>query len=166
MKGNLQQALDNTEQTYAQLVVIANEITNEHTREINADIRDAVDNINNLTNDSIRQLIINLALKSYSFSEIKEKSVLKAECAEALRKEAYAVEYNKAEGAVALRDNLATINISDEILTEAIYNLVCSLFKTKLDEIHRVIDALKTVLMSRMAEAKLSSGITSSLVGE
>ena len=165
MKGNLQKALDTTEQTYAQLVVIANEITNEYTRDINADIREAADNVNNLTNDTIRQLIIKLALKSYNFSEIKEKSVLKAECAEALRKEAYAVEYNKAEGAVAARDNSAIINTSDEILTEAIYNLVSSLFKVKLDELHRVIDALKTVLMSRMAEAKLS-GVTATDLGD
>ena len=165
MKGNLQKALENTEQTYAQLVVIANDITNGYIKDIDVDIKDAANNINNLTNDSIRQLIIKLALKSYSFSEVKEKSVLKAECAEALRKEAYAIEYNKADGAVAARDNLATINTGDEILTEAIYNLVCSLFKTKLDEIHRVIDALKTVLMSRMTEAKLA-GITSTELGE
>ena len=165
MKGNLQKALENTEQTYAQLVVIANDITNGYIKDIDVDIKDAANNINNLTNDSIRQLIIKLALKSYSFSEVKEKSVLKAECAEALRKEAYAIEYNKADGAVAARDNLATINTGDEILTEAIYNLVCSLFKTKLDEIHRVIDALKTVLMSRMTEAKLA-GITSTELGD
>ena len=159
MKGNLQLALDNTETVYAQLVVIANEIVNEHTRELNAIIQNAVDNVNNLTNDAIRQLIITLSLKSFSFSEIKEKSALKFECAETLRKEAYAVEYNKAEGAVAARENAATINISDEVLTEAIYSLVSSLLKTKLDEIHRVVDSLKTVLMSRMAEAKLSAGL-------
>lgn len=165
MKGNLQKALDNTEQTYANLVSIANDIINGHIKDIDADIKNATNNVNNLTNDSIRQLIITLALKSYSFSEIKEKSALKAECAEALRKEAYAVEYNKAEGAVAARDNAAVINTSDEILTEAVYNLVSSLFKTKLQEIHSIIDALKTVLMSRMAEAKLS-GITATELGE
>ena len=165
MKGNLQKALDNTEQTYVNLVSIANDIINGHIKDIDADIKNATNNINNLTNDSIRQLIITLALKSYNFSEVKEKAVLKAECAEALRKEAYAIEYNKADGAVAARDNAAIINTSDEILTDAIYGLVSSLFKTKLDEIHRVIDALKTVLMSRMAEAKLS-GITATELGE
>lgn len=160
MRGNLQQALDNTETTYAQLVVIANDIVGEHTRDVDTLIKDAVDNINNLTNDAIRRLVIELSLKSFSFSEIKEKSSLKFECAESLRKEAYAIEYNKADGAVAARENAATINISDEILTEAVYGLVSSLLKTKLDELHRVVDSLKTVLMSRMAEAKLSAGVS------
>ena len=31
------------------------------------------------------------------------------------------------------------------------------LFKTSLDEIHRTVDVLKTVLMSRLSEAKLVS---------
>lgn len=160
MKGNLQQALDNTETTYTQLVVIANDIVGSHTGDINNIISQATNNINNLTNDAIRHLVLELSLKAFSFSEIKEKAALKFECAESLRKEAYAVEYNKAEGAVAARENTATINISDEILTEAIYGLVSSLLKTKLDELHRVVDSLKTVLMSRMAEAKLSAGVS------
>lgn len=157
MKGNLQKALDNTETAYAQLVVIANEIVNEHIQELNVIIQNAADNINNLSNDSLRQLIITLSLKSFSFSEVKEKSALKLEIAETLRKEAYALEYNKAEGAVAARENVAIINSSDEVLTEAIYSLVANMLKTKLDEVHRVVSALTTVLMSRMSEAKLSS---------
>ena len=156
MKGNLEQALTNTEMTYSQLVNIANDIVGEYTKDIDNVVKDAYENINNLNNDNLRHVIITLSLKSYMFADIKEKSALKVECAEALRKEAYAIEYNKAEGAVAARENTATINISDEILTESVYNLVASLFKTKMDEVHRVVDSLKTVLMSRMAEAKLA----------
>lgn len=156
MKGNLQQALDNTEKTYSQLVLIANDIVGGFTKDVDKLIKETYENINGLSNENLRHLIITLSLKSYSFADIKEKSALKVECAEALRKEAYAIEYNKADGAVAARDNAATINISDEVMTEAVYNLVASLFKTKLDEIHRVVDSLKTVLMSRMAEAKLA----------
>lgn len=156
MKGNLEQALANTEMTYSQLVNIANDIVGEYTKDIDKVVKEAYENINNLNNDSLRHVIITLSLKSYMFADIKEKSALKVECAEALRKEAYAIEYNKADGAVAARENTATINISDEILTESVYNLVASLFKTKMDEVHRVVDSLKTVLMSRMAEAKLA----------
>lgn len=160
MKGNLNQALEDVEATYSQLVVIANDIVSEHTRGVDSMISSAADNVNNMSNDAIRQLIMGLSLKAFSFSEIKEKSALKLECAEALRKEAYAIEYNKAEGAVAARDNTATINIGDEIMTEAVYSLVANLLKTKLDEIHRVVSALTTVLMSRMSEAKLSSAMS------
>ena len=156
MRGNLQEALDRTEAVYSELVDIANEIVGHYTEELDSIIKNATENINSLNNDTIRQLMITLALKSYSFSEVKEKAGLKAVCAEALRKEAYAIEYNRAEGAVAARDNAATIQTSDEVMTEAIYDLVAGLLKAKQDEIHRCVDALKTVLMSRMAEAKLS----------
>ena len=71
--------------------------------------------------------------------------------------EAYAREFNAGDGSVASKDNTATLNISNEILAETIYNLVSNLFKIKLDEIHRVVSTLQTVLMSRMAEAKLSA---------
>lgn len=159
MRGNLEQALENTETTYQQLVEIANEIVDDYTKEINALIKSATARSENMSNDDIRQFILQLALKSYTFSEVKEKSVLKAECAEALRKEAYAKAFNALEGSNAVRENNAMVEISDEVLTEAIYNLVASLLKVKLDEIHRVVDALKTILMSRMQEAKLSAGI-------
>ena len=159
MKGNLEQALENTETVYGDLVSIANEIIEDYTKEVNSLISGAIARAESLTNDDIRQLILQLVLKSYTFSEVKEKSILKAECAEALRKEAYAKTFNALDGSNAVRENTALVEVSDEILTESIYNLVSSLLKTKLDELHRVVDALKTILMSRMQEAKLSAGL-------
>lgn len=156
MRGNLQKALDSVEMTYSQLVEIANDIVNEHVVEVNVLIYGVTQNVENLTNDAIRESMLKLSLSAYSFSDIKEKSSLKAECAEALRKEAYATEFNGADGSVAAKESAATINTSDETLTETIYNLVASLFKAKLDEMHRVVDVLKTVLMSRVSEAKLT----------
>jgi hypothetical protein len=35
-----------------------------------------------------------------------------------------------------------------------LYNLVANLLKTKLDQLHRLVDALKSILMSRMQETK------------
>lgn len=159
MKGNLEQALENTQTTYEQLVNIANEIIDIYTHDVNSLISGAVARVESLSNEDIRQLILQLALKSYTFSEAKEKSILKAECAEALRKEAYAKTFNSLDGSNAVRENNALVEISDEILTESIYNLVSSMLRTKLDEIHRVVDSLKTILMSRMQEARLSNGI-------
>ena len=46
---------------------------------------------------------------------------------------------------------------AEEILAEEIYTLMANTFKVKLDEIHRVVDTLKSVLMSRMQEAKLTT---------
>ena len=101
--------------------------------------------------------MLKLSLKSYTFSEIKEKATFKSVLAETIRKEEYAQNFNKTEGTVAVRENTATIDTGAEILSEEIYTLVANMLKTKLDEIHRVVNTLQTVLMTRMQEAKLTS---------
>jgi hypothetical protein len=161
MKQGLKQALDNTESVYEDLVTVANSIVSEHTKDMDSLIQVATNKIDNLTDEDIRVLMLKLSLYSYSFGDIKEKSELKLECAETLRKEKYASEFNKVDGSVAIRDNSAILNTSDEILTETIYNLVSNLFETKLDSAHRVVDTLKSILMSRMSEAKLTLSMDS-----
>ena len=69
----------------------------------------------------------------------------------------YASYFNSSEGTVAVRENTATIQSSAEILAEEIYTLVANMLKTKLDEIHRVVNTLQTILMTRMQEAKLTT---------
>jgi len=155
-RGQLTLALDNADAVYNDIVVIADDIIKHYLWEIDSLIKTATEK-DNLSNDDIRHLILQLSLKSYGFSEIKEKSALKVECAEALRKEKYALKFNETDGTVAYKENQATISSTDEILVEAIYNLVASLFKQKLEEIHRIVDSLKSILVSRNMEAKLSS---------
>lgn len=157
MKENVAKALDNVDATYEELIDIANDIFKEIIGDLDTIIQSAYNDVESLTNDAIRDLILRLSLRSYSFSEIKEKSQLKATLAETLKKEAYARNFNSTEGTVAVRDNNAILSTSAEILAEEIYTLVASLFKTKLDEIHRIISALQTVLTTRLSEAKLAS---------
>lgn len=157
MKENVAKALDNVDATYDELIDIANDIFKEIIGDLDTMIQSAYNDVESLTNDAIRDLILRLSLRSYSFSEIKEKSQLKATLAETLKKEAYARNFNSTEGTVAVRDNNAILSTSAEILAEEIYTLVASLFKTKLDEIHRIISALQTVLTTRLSEAKLAS---------
>lgn len=159
MKKSLQQALDNVDMTYDQLVSIANNISNSYLQKIDNIVSD-ISQLEKMNNDTIRDAILKLCLNAFTFSGIKEKAILKAECAEALRKEAYAIEFSAQEGSVAAKDSTATVNTSNEMLTEAIYNLVANLFKVKLDELHRLVDSLKTVLTSRLQEAKLNSTIS------
>lgn len=157
MKDSLKQSLDNVDMTYQDLLYIADDIIHDYVSEINDLISFAYSKSENLTNDMLRDLIIKLSLKGFTFGDTKEKSILKSQCAESLRKEAYAKQFSMLDGSVAAKDTKATLNISDEILTDHLYSLISSLFKTKLDEIHRCVDALKTVLMSRLQEAKLSN---------
>ena len=157
MEAALVEALDKANDVYQDLIEITNQVANTYTVEINKLIKEATDNVDNMTNEDIRMLIIKLSLQSFNFGDVKEKSALKAACAETLRKEAYANSFNLAEGSVAAKENKSTINTSYQQMVELIYEGVAGLFKTKLDECHRVVDALKTVLMSRMSEAKLTA---------
>ena len=104
--------------------------------------------------DQIRDYILTIQLKAFEISEIKEKAALKAELAETLQKEKFAVSFNGLEGSAAVKDKLALVETSAEIVTEALYNLIANLLKTKLDQLHRLVDALKSILMSRMQETK------------
>lgn len=161
MTKNVQEALSNVDMVYSDLVEIANDMLAQATGDIAVVIEPVYENVEKLTNDDLKNIILKLAVRSFSFSEIKEKAAFKANIAETLRKEKYAANFGLAEGSVAAKENLATVQTSAEILAEEIYDLVADLFKVKLDEVHRVIDSLKTVLTSRLAEAKLSSAINS-----
>lgn len=77
-------------------------------------------------------------------------------------KEKLSKEFLSTDGTVALKDKQSTINSSSEIIANMMYEYIASMLKTKLDEVHRVVDTLKSVLASRMAEAKLNK-ITDSL---
>ena len=157
MNTQVSKALDNIDVAYDDLIDIANSIVDEITGDMNNMIQGAYDNIENLTNEDIRNILLRLSLRSYSFSEIKEKAAFKATLGETLRKEAYAKSFNVTEGTVAVRENTSIINTSAEIVAEEIYALVANMFKLKLDELHRIVDSLKSVLMSRMQEAKLTT---------
>lgn len=154
-KYDLNEALDNVELAYNEVIDIANESVAELTGDLDTLLESVYNNIENLTNDGIRDVLLKLSLRAFSFSGIKDKAAFKATLAESLRKEAYAKHYNTLGGTVSSRDSQATLSISNEIIVEHIYNLTASLFKTKLDQVHRVVDTLKTVLMSRLSEAKL-----------
>lgn len=154
MTEKLNEALQNVEMTYADLIEIANEMTRPLFEPIDQIVNRISDQTNGLPVDYIRDSILELQLKAYSISDIKEKSALKAELAEALQKEKYAISFNGMEGSAAAKDKLALVAVSEEILTETLYNLVANLFKTKVDQIHRLVSALSTILMSRGQEMK------------
>lgn len=155
-RPSLTEALNNVEATYAEVVEVANDMLSDIFIPINSLIDEIREAGAGIPVDALRDYMVRLQLRSYEISDIKEKSALKAECAEALRKEKYARTFNAAEGTAGIKDNTAFLASSEEIIVEALYNLVASLLKTKLDEVHRLIDTLKSILMSKMQEAKLA----------
>lgn len=157
MNAQVTKALENIDLTYQDLIDFANDIFKATCSEIDTLIECAYNSIEEMSNDMIRDLMMKLSLKSYTFSEIKEKSAFKATLAETIRKSNYAENFNASEGTVAVRENIAIIQTGAEILSEEIHTLVANMLKTKLDELHRIVNTLQTVLMTRMQEAKLSS---------
>lgn len=154
MNKKLETALNNVETTYGELVGIANNMLDPMFRPINDIISKISASVNAMSIDQIRDNILTLQLKAFEISEIKEKAALKAELAETLQKEKFAVSFNSLEGSAAAKEKLALVETSSEVVSEALYNLVANLLKTKLDQLHRLVDALKSILMSRMQETK------------
>lgn len=154
MTAELKKALDSIDATYKDLIVIANSITDIYAKEVDEIVRNLYNNIEKVTDEEIRKAILKLSLKSYTFGDIKEKSLFKSDLAEAVKKVAYAEKFTTSEGAIAVRENLSVIGTAEDIVASEIYAYVASFLKTKLDEIHRCVDSLKSVLISRQAEAK------------
>ena len=154
MNQKLEAALTNVETTYGELVVIANDFLQATFVPIDELVDQINRQINSLSVDQLREYLLMLQLKAYGISELKDKAALKAELAEILQKEHFAISFNGADGSAAVKDKLATVATSSETVTEALYTLIASLLKTKLDAVHRLVDVLKSILMSRMQEAK------------
>ena len=154
MNAKLETALTNVEETYGDLVEIANSMLKPMFDPINQLVSKISATVNALSIDQIRDYILQLQLKAFEISETKEKAALKAELAETLQKEKFAISFNNLEGSAAVKDKLATVENASEVVAEALYNLVSNLLKTKLDQLHRLVDALKSILMSRMQETK------------
>ena len=157
MAKDLNKALEAVEMTYCQIRDIADNMLAVPFEEPNRIVSFIQANIESMSIDMLRDSILRLQLAVYSLSELRDRSGIKASCAEAIRKEAYATAYVVQEGTAGVKDSNTTLAISENIVAQCLYDLVASLVKTKVDMLLRMIDSLKSILMSRMQEAKLSA---------
>lgn len=164
MNDKLSAALSEVETTYGELVEIANGILNPVFTPINEQVDQLRKNINSLTTDQLRTGILQMQLRAYEISELKEKAAMKAELADAIQKEKFAINFNGIDGSAAVKDKLALVATSAETASEVMYNLLANMLKTKLDQLHRLVDSMKSILMSRMQETKfMNIGTTSEI---
>ena len=161
MEKKLEEALQRVELAYQDLVETANGALAPMLNPINELVTLINATVNALSIDQIRDYILKLQLKAFEISEIKEKAALKAELAETLQKEKFATSFNGFDGSAAVKEKLALIEASPETVSEAFYNLIANLLKTKVDQLHRLVAALTSILMSRMSEAKFMNSGTS-----
>ena len=159
MARDLNKALQEVEMTYGEIKELADSILAPTFDPINQLVDEIQTMIQSLSIDSLRYYLLKMQLSAFSLSELKDKAGIKAVCAEAIRNEAYASNYIVQEG-TAVRESNATLAISENIVAKCLYDLVASLTKTKLDQCLRLCDTLKSILMSRMQEAKLANSMT------
>jgi hypothetical protein len=157
MAKDLNKALEAVEMTYCQIRDIADNMLAVPFEEPNRIVSFIQANIESMSIDMLRDSILRLQLAVYSLSELRDRSSIKASCAEAIRKEAYATAYVVQEGTSGVKDSNTTIAISENIVVQCLYDLVASMVKTKVDMCLRLIDSMKSILMSRMQEAKISA---------
>ena len=136
------------------------EIVNKYSSELDK-IFNKLTNASVLTNSELREYMLALSAESYLFGMSKDASLLKQECAATLAKESQAMAYNGTSGTQTVRSNQALIDTADKQVVSLIYNAVANMMKTKLDECHRMINTLNSILISRNAEAKLANNTTS-----
>ena len=157
MAKDLNAALEAVEMTYVQITEIADSMLVGAFEEPNRIVEFIQYNVESMSIDMLRDSILRLQLAVYALSELRDRSGVKAMCAEAIRKEAYATSYIGQEGTAGVKDSNTTLAISENIIAQCLYDLVASLTKTKVDQLHRMIDSLKSILMSRMQEMKISA---------
>ena len=156
MAKNIQDALNNVEMGYSQLIEIGNDMLADLFDPINNVVNSIGEDINSLSIDNLKNYEWSLQHKAYQLSEVKEKSLMKAQIAETLRKEKYATQFNEAQGTAAIKENLALIGSSEETVVEVLYDYISGQLKTKVDQLHRIVDVIKNILMTRMQEAKMT----------
>lgn len=155
-KYDLNVALDDVNMVYRDIVDIADDILHDLFEPIDNLVNSMQEDINAYSVEELNSYAYRLQLRAYTLSETKDKAALKATVAEALRKEKYAKEFTGADGTVNTKENKAVLASSEQIAVEALYDLTANLVKTKQDQLHRLIDTLKSIVISRNQEAKLN----------
>jgi hypothetical protein len=153
---NLVDGMSNIQTIYNSLNSQAKEIVKNYTKKIDDLIKQVSDNVNNLSNEDIRNIELQLSLMAYDLGELKDKTCIAAEIAEIIQDETEADAWNTATGNNEQRKNTAILASSKEKAVAKLYKLVASQIRTKLDEAHRVVDTLKSILISRASDRKLT----------
>lgn len=152
---DIKAAQNDVRNMYKDLKPIVDDVVVKHSSSIDMIIKKIKDNLNNLTNKEIREYIMQLSIEAYYFAQDKDMSLLMQECSTAILKVKNADEFNAATGTQSSKSNEAIINSQPQMVTNMVYSAISNRMKSKLDETHRVINMLSSILISNNAEAKL-----------
>lgn len=157
MARTFQEAQKEVNDMYKNLKDIADDIIKKNTGQLDNTIKQIENNVENLTDNDLRNYMLKLASLAYALGDKVEHADFKRDCANALLKETNAREFNLAAGPVATKQNVALLNTSQETTVNILYNTVADSMKSKLQLTNRMLDSIKNVLISRSAEAKIQN---------
>lgn len=146
----------NINNVYNNIGKIAKEVSAQHTKEIDKIIKLINDDIDNLSDEKLRLYMLKLSCEAYYLGDRQEHSNIKADIAQALNKEAFAKEFLNASGTQQAKNQEAQNNTVTEQTLQVLYKGIYNLMKTKLDETHRMVNTINSILISRSAAAKLA----------
>lgn len=153
---DLTTAMNEVKDAYNSLWRLGEDLIKKYTTEIDSIVKPLKKaDIEQMSTGQIRQTIFKLSTLSFDLGELRDKAVWTSDIADIIKDEAFAISYNTSEGAVAQRNNNATITISKESAVTSLYKVISSILKTRLDESHRLVDSLKSILISRASDQKL-----------
>ena len=84
---NLDAALEKVELTYSSIVNIANDMMQSTFEGIRQLVNTIDSKVSTMTVDELREYMLRAQLRAYEISELKDKTAIKAACAEAVRKD-------------------------------------------------------------------------------
>lgn len=149
----LKDATEYVDDVYKNLNKIAQDVVKKNTSEIDAIFKTITPDT---SNEDLRKAALQLANANFTLSQLKEQSSLKSDCAEAVKRETQALEFNNATGTQAQKQNISITSSNAEQMVALMYKNINSLFTIKLDESRRMINTITNVLISRAADKKNS----------
>lgn len=158
---NIEDARKEATRMYKDLQPIIKSVVDKHSKELDSIIKQINKNIDTLTNKELQTYMLQLSVESYYFSQAKDWSLLKADCALAILKSNQAEIFNGTIGTQAVRSNQSIIDSLDKQVVSMLQSNIAAQLKSKLDEAHRLVGVLTNILISKNAENKLK-GVQSS----
>lgn len=152
---NIDKERKESNQMFKDLMPIVNSVVQKYSTQIDKIVKE-VKKIETLTNEDIRNKMLELSIECYFFGTNVAQSSLMSDCANVLYKESVAKEYSNAIGTQSERTSMSTIMSINKQVVNTLYRAVNELMKSKLDEAHRLVNTLNSVLISRSAEEKLN----------
>ena len=157
MNEKIEQANKDVNEIYNELSEAVKEVVQEITKPVDDIVKELSKGINLFSNSELWDFQLRLGIEAYKLSNVKEQSSLKDACAEALYKESLAKSFSESTGAVEAKKQTSILASTSKQAVSMLYSSISNILKTKLDEVHRLINILQGIQISRAAEAKQSA---------